>query len=173
MICKNLKSKRNWLAVSLLIIGLVGMVGCGSNSKKSKKLIENYINKIYVIENYKDMDIEKINDLYPDDEYTKEIKAMMTDESFEEFVVIHPDLTLKQWAIDKHCNISIKDIKIEESFKKDDDTIVYNYTAVATLKFADSGEEKEENIMGQVSINKISGDMKIVKPNLVDLESFK
>lgn len=148
--------------IGLLIMSLL-LIGCGNENKNKN---EEFITKFYTIQDYTKINGKNFDIEYPNTKFLDEIKAMMTEEAFNNMIAERYPSAIVHAAEYGKFNIEVKEIKITEN-SKDEDAVVYNYTANLKLKYAD--KEENEDINGQFTVKKIDGEYKITLFNKIGI----
>lgn len=156
-------NKSKLLTLILLICVCFFMGACG-NSKET--IIEDFLTEFYTVDSVEDFDMMEYQMTYFESENVKKLKSYMTDEAFKKLTAPRDHMILVMAANFKNIDISISDINVEEYSKTESD-IVYNYKA--KLTFEEDKSNEEYNVSGQITLNKVQGDMIITKVNKIDI----
>jgi hypothetical protein len=145
-------------------------VGCSTNKKaEAEDIVKVFIMKMYTLEDYKEIKMEKFNLEYPHDQYTNQIRKISTDKALEEFIA---DRTIsfylnRLYAL--HINLKVTYTTIDKQSIEKDGSIVFAYKIKSKITFADTNEEKEEEMLGQITVKKIKENWFIIKFNKVEV----
>jgi hypothetical protein len=138
----------------------------------AKSIIEEFITKMYNVEDYKKIDMESLNTSYPKDNYTNALKKIATEDALEPIITSRLQLGYISLCHELKVNSKVISKNISKYASKEDGSIVYNYNGKIKLTFTDENKQKEENIEGQITVNKISDKWIITKFNSVSIESI-
>jgi hypothetical protein len=155
--------------LSIAVVSLL-LVGCNSNKDvESEAVVKDFVTKMYTLEDYKKIDREELNTKYPNDQYTTKISKISTEKAMEEFIA---DRTVSYYInrlYDLHINSKITSISIDKQSTEKDGSIIYSYKAKGKFTFADTNEEKEEELCGQITVKKVKDSWVITQFNKVEL----
>lgn len=143
-------------------------MGCSKdNTKEDEALIKNFITKVHTVEDYKKIDETKLNNEYPNDQYTKELESLMTDKAFEDLVNSGIQRSYILSLYNMHANSVIT--KLE--FKRDSEN-TYTYNGKVKITFNDKNETKEEDISGQITVEHSNNKTLVSMINKIDYSNI-
>lgn len=153
------------IVVTTLLLG-----GCSSNKEANPEaVVKEFVTKMYTLEDYKTVDMEKVNLEYPKDQYTNEIKTISTESALEEIIVNRTKLIYIDYLCTLHINSKITSITIDKQTSETDGSTLYSYKAKLKLTFVDTKVEKEEEVLGQLTLNKVKNNWVITRFNKVEI----
>lgn len=176
--------KRNVSFLLILVLMTLLLGGCGNTNKISlvnygniDKTEENYrtsiildfLKKMYNVDNYKKINIKQLNVQYPKDKYTNELRKIATEEALEPFIAERLQLLYITYCCDLHVNSLLTSSRIGKYTTEQDGSMVYNFDGKVRLTFTDENKQSEEDIRGQVTVQKINGKWAIIKFNDVSI----
>lgn len=138
----------------------------------AKSIIEEFITKMYNVEDYKKIDMENLKTSYPKDNYTNEFRKIATEDALEPIIDSRLHLGYISLCYELKANFQVISKNISKYASEEDGSIVYNYNGKVKLTFKDENKQKEENIEGQITINKINNKWIITKFNNVSIENI-
>jgi len=146
------------------------LVGCnGNNDAGPEAIIKEFVTKMYSLEDYKKIDREELNTKYPNDQYTTKISKISTEKAMEGFIADRTVSSYINRLYDLHINSKITSISIEKQSSEEDGSIIYSYKTKVKFALADTNEEKEEELWGQVTVKKAKDNWIITQFNKVEL----
>ncbi|MGH4125009.1 MAG: hypothetical protein ACREV6_18995 [Clostridium sp.] len=146
------------------------LIGCKSNKEAGDEvIIKEFVTKMYTLEDYKTVDMAKVNLEYPKDQYTNEIRKISTESAFEGFILDRIKYIYIDHLSAVHINSKVASISIDQQSSENDGSIVYNYKAKLKLTFTETKVEKEEEVGGQLTLNKVKNNWVITRFNKVEL----
>lgn len=172
------------ISILLTLILLSILAGCSNSTKVDKigsepnttnvketspePLINEFISKLYTVDDYKSIDLDNVNSKYPNDKYTNELKKLAEENVLVPLVNDRTQLMYLTTCKNSHINIKIMSTKVDKYITEKDGAVVYNYNAKLQLTFPDDNKQVEENINGQLTLNKASGKWIITQVNKID-----
>ena len=154
----------------VIVVASLLLVGCSSNKEANPEaVVKDFVTKMYTLEDYKTVDMAKVNLEYPKDKYTNEIRKISTESALEEFIADRIIYIYIDHLYALHINSKIISISVDQQSSEKDGSIVFAYKAKLKLTFADTKVEKEEEVGGQLTLNKVKNNWVITKFNKVEL----
>jgi hypothetical protein len=153
-----------------IVISSFLLVGCNSNKDVgSEELVKDFVTEMYTMEDYKKIDLEKMNWEFPKDQYSNEIMKISTEEAMKNFTADRIISIYLNRLYKLHVNSEVTLFSIDENSREDDGSIIYNYEVKLKFAFTDTNKEKEEELLGQVTVKKVESKWVITKFNKVQL----
>jgi hypothetical protein len=138
----------------------------------AQSIIEEFITEMYNVEDYKKIDMGSLNTIYPKDNYTNELRKIATEDALEPIIASRLQLGYISLCYELKVNSQVISKNISKYTSEEDGSIVYNYNGKVKLTFKDENKQKEENIEGQITVNKINNKWIITKFNNVGIENI-
>ncbi len=148
------------LSVLLIVLALCFAVYV-SKQNNSKQVVENLLITLFTVEDHTSINAKEISMQYPNDEISKRVKKLMTEDAFEEFAPYRVTALVIHHATRNHFNVEVKNINIKKISKRDDGSIFYSYSGNVKLIFTQKNEERESTVRGNLTVKKINGKWKI------------
>lgn len=158
-----------YFLLSIAVASLL-LVGCISNKdSEAEAIVKDFATKMYTLEDYKKVDMEKVKLEYQKYQYTNEIMEISTEKALEEFIADRTIGIYINRLCELHVNSKVTSISMDKNSSEDDGSIIYDYKVKVKLTFADTSKEKEEELLGQITVKKVEDKWVITQFNKVPL----
>ena len=164
--------KRMLSIILILVLTTLSLTGCGFRKNSPESLIGEFISEMYNVKDYKKIDLNKLTWDYPKDDYTNAIGKLSTKDALDTFAINRYQLEYITYCCKLHVNSEVISKKINQYTTKKDGSIVYTYNGKVKLTFTDENKQEEEDINGQITVNKIDNKWIITKFNYVSVQSI-
>ena len=160
------------ILLTLITMSLL-LVGCSDKTKIEEinpgPTINEFITKMYTVDDYTKIDIKNLNLTYPKDKYTNELRKVTTAAALVPIVNDRTQLLYITSCTDSHINSKVISAKIDKYLSQKDGSIVYNYEAKLKYTFPDENKQTDEEVSGQVTVKMVNSKWIITQINSTNI----